>query len=81
MYRLCLSEATASASLLMSIPNRRSSSMHRTTTMSILPNKVIKEYNLKEKVTHDGYVYVDVRHGVFGLPYAGLVIQELLKND
>ena len=40
-----------------------------------LPVEVIEEYNLKEKVTHDGYVYVGVSCGMYGLSYIGLIAQ------
>ena len=46
----------------------------------MLPNEVIEQYNLKEKVTHDGYVYVEVRRGIYGLLHAWLIAQELLKK-
>ena len=46
----------------------------------MLPNEVIEQYNLKEKVTHDGYVYIKVRCGMYDLPYPGLIAQELLKK-
>ena len=45
-----------------------------------LPNDVIEEYNLKEKATKDGFVYVELRKGVYGLPQAGLLAQILLEE-
>ena len=37
-------------------------------------------YQLKEKATENGFVYVEVRKGIYGLPQAGLVAQELLEQ-
>ena len=45
-----------------------------------LPEDVIKEYGLKDKETKDGYVYVEIRKGMYGLPQAGLLAKELLKQ-
>ena len=41
---------------------------------------VIDEYNLMEKVTPDGYIFVEARKGVYGLPQAGILAQELLDE-
>ena len=45
-----------------------------------IPQEVIDEYKLMEKVTPDGYVYVEIRKGMYGLPQAGLIAQELLEK-
>ena len=45
-----------------------------------LPEDVIEEYGLKEKETKDGFVYVEIRKGMYGLPQAGLLAQELLEQ-
>ncbi len=45
-----------------------------------LPEDMIKEYRLAAKVTADGYVYVEIRHGMYGLPQAGLLAQHLLEK-
>jgi len=44
------------------------------------PEDVIAQYNLKDIVTNDGYVYIEVRKGMYGLPQAGLLAQELLQK-
>ena len=49
--------------------------------MSDMPDDIIEHYKLKEKATHDGYVYVEVTKGMYGLPQSGLLAQELLEND
>ena len=43
-----------------------------------IPEDVRKEYKLKENVTTEGWVYVNVCRGIYGLPQAGLIVQELL---
>jgi hypothetical protein len=35
-----------------------------------IPNEIIHEYKLKDKVTPDGYVYIKVTKGMYGLPQA-----------
>ena len=41
----------------------------------------IQEYcNLKEKATADGWVYVAIKRGMYGLPQSGLLAQELLEK-
>jgi hypothetical protein len=44
------------------------------------PEDVIAHYNLREKVTPDGYVYVECRRGMYGLPQSGILAQELLEK-
>ena len=46
--------------------------------LSDLPDDVILHYKLADKVTKDGYVYVEIRQGMYGLPQAGLIAQKLL---
>ena len=48
--------------------------------LSNIPDKIIKLYNLKEKATTDGSVYMEIRKGVYGLPQAGLITNELLEK-
>jgi hypothetical protein len=45
-----------------------------------IPEDVIAEYKLNAKATKDGYVYVEVRKGMYGLPQAGILAQELLET-
>ena len=47
-------------------------------TKVILFDDVIEEYNLRDKVEPNGYVYIKVRKGMYGLPQAELLAQELL---
>jgi hypothetical protein len=45
-----------------------------------IPEEIIKEYNLQELVTEDGYVYCAINKGMYGLPQVGIIAQELLKE-
>ena len=48
--------------------------------LSDLPEDFAQHYNLADKVTKDGYVYIEVRKGMYGLPQAGLLAQQLLEK-
>ena len=41
---------------------------------------IIKLYNLQEKGNTDGRVYAEIRKGMYGLPQAGPIKNELLKK-
>ena len=43
-----------------------------------MPDNIVEQYNLKEKATEDGYIYVAIKRGMYGLPQAGILAQELL---
>ena len=45
-----------------------------------IPEDVIERYNLREIVDADGYVYCRVEKGMYGLPQAGIIAQELLEK-
>ncbi len=45
-----------------------------------IPDKIIKEYNLQELVKEDGYVYCAINKGMYSLPQAGIIAQELLAE-
>ena len=45
-----------------------------------MPDDVVRHYKLADKVTRDGYVYVEIRRGMYGLPQAGLIAQKLLEQ-
>jgi hypothetical protein len=42
--------------------------------------KIIKEYKLRDKVTKNGSIYIEVTKGMYGLPQAGLLANELLEK-
>ena len=41
---------------------------------------VIEHYKLLDVATPDGYVYCEIRKGMYGLPHAGIIAQELLAK-
>ena len=43
-----------------------------------IPQEVIKEYGLTSIATKDDSVYIEILKGMYGLPQAGLLAQELL---
>ena len=45
-----------------------------------IPDNIIKLYDLGSKVSKDGYVYVEVRRGMYGLPQAEILAQQLLEQ-
>ena len=45
-----------------------------------IPDEIVQQYKLKDKVTAEGYIYLEVRKGMYGLPQAGLLAQELLEK-
>ena len=48
--------------------------------LSDIPEEVIREYKLREKANADGTVYIEIRKGMYGLPQAGLLAQQLLEK-
>ncbi len=48
--------------------------------LSDIPEEIIKEYGLREKATSDGSVFIEVNRGMYGLPQAGLLANELLEK-
>ena len=48
--------------------------------LNLFPQDIIDEYNLKNKVNHNGNVHCEVRRGMYGLPQAGIIAQELLEE-
>ena len=45
-----------------------------------IPDEVIEHYKLSEICTEDGYVYCEIRKGMYGLPQAGIIAQDLLQK-
>ena len=45
-----------------------------------IPDEVIEHYKLKSLVPQEGYVYCEINRGMYGLPQAGLIAQELLQK-
>ncbi len=48
--------------------------------ISDIPDEIIKEYNLHELVTPEGYVYCEIRKGMYGIPQVGIIAQELVAE-
>ena len=48
--------------------------------LSNLPKDFIKEYDLAPKVDQNGYVYVEIRRGMYVLPQAVLLAQQLIEK-
>ena len=48
--------------------------------LSDLPKSVVQQYNLKSKSTRYGYVHVNIRRGIYGLPQVGLIAPQLLEK-
>ncbi len=52
-------------------PLKRKEYLHM--KLSDMPANVINQYNLRERATADGYVFVAVKRGMYGLPQAGIL--------
>ncbi len=45
-----------------------------------MPEDVIEHYNLRDKATPNSYVYCEIQKGMYGLPQAGIITQQLLEE-
>jgi hypothetical protein len=45
-----------------------------------IPPEFIKIYDLKKIAAPDGTIYVKIQKGMYGLPQAGILAQNLLKE-
>jgi hypothetical protein len=45
-----------------------------------MPANVIEHYHLNKIATPDGHVYCEIQKGMYGLPQAGIIAQELLAD-
>jgi hypothetical protein len=48
--------------------------------LSYIPNEVIRECKLREEATKNYTIYIRAKRGMYGLPQAGLLANELLKT-
>jgi hypothetical protein len=48
--------------------------------LELFPQDIIDEYGLRDKVDTDGNVFCEVRRGMYGLPQAGIIAQDLLTK-
>jgi hypothetical protein len=46
-----------------------------------IPPKFVKIYNIKKIAAPDGTIYVKIQKGMYGLPQAGILAQNLLKEQ
>jgi hypothetical protein len=47
--------------------------------LAIIPDEVIEQYNLKS-ISIDGWVYLEIRKGMYGLKQAGILANQLLQK-
>jgi hypothetical protein len=45
-----------------------------------MPDDVIEHYNLQAIATPDGFIYCEIQKGMYSLPQAGIIAQELLAD-
>jgi hypothetical protein len=48
-------------------------------TLELFPDDIIQHYNLQGKALN-GYVYMEIQHGMYGLPQAGILANKLLRK-
>ncbi len=48
--------------------------------LDLIPNKIVQKYKLHDLVDDQGWVYVKIRMGMYGLPQAGILANKLLKQ-
>ena len=48
--------------------------------LSDIPEEIIDEYNVRELVDEDKHVYFEITKGMYGLPQAGIIAQDLLAE-
>jgi hypothetical protein len=48
--------------------------------LSDMPEDVIAHYKLNEIATPEGYIYCEIQKGMYGLPQAGIIAQQLLEE-
>ncbi len=45
-----------------------------------VPEEIIQQYLLQDKVDSEGYIFIEVQKGIYGLPQAGISVQNLLEK-
>jgi hypothetical protein len=45
-----------------------------------MPDDVVEHYKLRKSATPDGTIYCEIRKGLYGLPQAGIIAQQLLEE-
>jgi hypothetical protein len=52
---------------------------HMKFPLALFPKHVIEQYNL-DKHVHKGFIYVEIRKAIYGLPQAGILANQLLRK-
>ena len=47
--------------------------------LDIIPDEIIEQYNLLD-IAEDGWVYCEIKKGMYGLPHAGKIANERLMH-
>ncbi len=47
--------------------------------LNLFPDNIVDHYNLRRK-TKNGFVYMEIQKGMYGLPQAGILVNKLLKK-
>jgi hypothetical protein len=48
--------------------------------LDIIPDEIIEQYNLRDLINNQGWVYIEIRMGMYSLPQAGILANKLLKK-
>ena len=48
--------------------------------LSNLPEDVIRHYKLAKISTTDGHIYTEIHRGMYGIPAAGILAQQMLEK-
>jgi hypothetical protein len=46
----------------------------------LIPDEIIEEYQLQPTMVHNGYVNMEIRRSMYGLPQAGILANQLLTQ-
>ena len=46
----------------------------------LIPKEIVDQYNLQDLVTPDGWIYIEIRKGMYGLKQAGMLANEQLTD-
>jgi hypothetical protein len=49
--------------------------------LDIIPEEIVLAYNLHDIVKPDGWVYIEIRKGMYGLPQVGILANILLEQQ
>ena len=48
--------------------------------IKLIPSDIIAHYNLNDLVDQDGWIYMEIIRGMYGLPQAGILANNLLSQ-